>query len=92
MIGNCAWYLYEVGDYDQALEIIQIGWEAHGNADSLYHADLCNTAGTCYLEKNFLVKCREVLETSMRIRERDLNPDHIDSMSFIITYTVIRSC
>jgi len=78
MIGNLAWYLYEVSDYDGALQIIEIGYTACSDKDSLLYADLCNTAGVCYTEKNFLPKCREVLERSLRIREAILPPGHIE--------------
>lgn len=72
-------YLYEISDYDGALQIIEAGYAACKDKDSLPYADLCNTAGVCYLEKNFLANCRSVLETSLRIREAKLPPNDIES-------------
>jgi hypothetical protein len=82
-------YLYEVSDYDGALQIIEVGYTACRDKESLLYADLCNTAGVCYTEKNFLPKCREMLERSLYIREKKLPPDHIDSKSpihFLLTH------
>ena len=73
-------YLYEVSDYDGALQIIEIGRQAcRDDQNSLQYSDLCNTAGVCYLEKNFLADCRVVLEMSLRIREELLPADDIES-------------
>jgi hypothetical protein len=79
LIGHAAWYLYEVSNYDEALQIIEIGYTACADKESVLYADLCNTAGVCYTEKNFLSKCRSALETSLRIRRAKLLPKDIDS-------------
>jgi len=76
-------YLYEISSYDEALQIIKIGYDACQDKESLQYADLCNTAGVCYLEKNLVAQCREALETSFHIREAKLPPDDIDSKSLI---------
>ncbi len=73
-------YLYEVSDYDGAIDSIKVGYAACGNRETLPYADLRNTAGVCYLEKNFLADCRTCLETSLRIREAELPDDDIESM------------
>ena len=72
-------YLYEISDYDGALQIIEVGYTACADKDSLLYADLCNTAGVCYAEKNFLSRCRSTLETSLRIRRAKLQHNNIDS-------------
>ena len=76
-------YLYEISSYDEALQIIEIGYDACTDKDSLQYADLCNTAGVCYLEKNLLDHCRKALETSLGIREVKLHSDDIDSKFLI---------
>jgi hypothetical protein len=79
MVGNCAWYLHEVSDYDGALDIIDIASKSSGKdrQQSLMYADLCNTAGCCYYEKNHLAKIREAYETTYRIRKSELGPDDV---------------
>lgn len=79
-------YLYETSSYDEALQIITLGYTACADKESLPYADLCNTAGVCYTEKNFLSKCRSALETSLRIRRAKLPPDDIDSKSTLWLY------
>lgn len=78
LIGNCAWYLYEVGDYDNALLIIDIAYTAIGDTSSLLYADLNNTEGNCKLELNKLLEGRQCFNIALSIREARLAADDIE--------------
>ncbi|KAH8602772.1 P-loop containing nucleoside triphosphate hydrolase protein [Bisporella sp. PMI_857] len=75
LLAHCAWYLYEISDYDICIGVINTGWTACENYESLQYATLCNIAGSAYYELNKLADCRKNWEIFFRIQE-NLLPEH----------------
>lgn len=81
LLGNAAWYLFELSNYDTSLQVLEIAMSACRDKDSLQYADLCNTAGTCYYELNQALNARTFYDTVSQIRQNQLAEDDIDSKS-----------
>lgn len=68
-------YLYETGQFPEALELLNMAYAMCPNPDdSLAFAHLCNTAGVIYYDQNDLEHCQEILERSLKIRKKLLEP------------------
>ena len=65
-------YLFEIADYEEALNLVEIARFAAPDKDSLVYANLLNTAGVTYYEMNKLRRAREVLEQCYALRSRNL--------------------
>lgn len=76
LLSNCAWYLYEISDYQVCFRVIETAASACQDKNSLIYADLRNTAGSCYYELNRLGDCRKAWEETYRIRQRHLAHDN----------------
>lgn len=75
LLANSAWYLFEIADYDECLNIIRTARAACEDPGSLDFAHLLNTEGTTYFEQNKLRLSRDACEAARRIREDKLNSD-----------------
>jgi tetratricopeptide (TPR) repeat protein len=75
LLANSAWYLFEIADYDECLNIIRTARAACEDPTSLDFAHLLNTEGTTYFEQNKLRLSRDACEAARRIREEKLNSD-----------------
>lgn len=73
LLSNCAWYLFEVGDYEVAGRILETAASACDNKSSLVYAEIRNTAGARYYDLNRLTDCRMAYEECMRIRQEHLS-------------------
>lgn len=71
-------YLYECGDHEHALQLLDIAYEAVPDKQSALYAHLCNSAAAIYYEQNDVKRCRESNEKSLRIREAVLAPNDLD--------------
>jgi tetratricopeptide (TPR) repeat protein len=78
LLANCAWYLFEIADYDECLNIISIARSACDDQQSLEYAHLLNTESTTYFEQNRLRQSREAALAAHAIREEKLSPDAAD--------------
>ena len=78
LLANCAWYLYEISDYDVCLRIINTAQTATKDSNSLQYAHLCNTAAGAYYELNQMADCRTNWEKALAIRELLLPEDDIE--------------
>jgi len=78
LLYNCAWYLYEVSDYDMCLRLVETGWTACEDKDSLQYAGLCNAAGGAYYELNRLGDCRKNWEIFLKLQEKLLPEDDLE--------------
>ncbi|KAJ8110780.1 hypothetical protein ONZ43_g5787 [Nemania bipapillata] len=78
LMTNCAWYMNDLGDWDETLQLTQVAIEACEKVDEtgLTRAHLLNTESQIHFSLNNLHKCREALEESRRIREMRLDPLH----------------
>jgi hypothetical protein len=74
LLANCAWYLYEVSDYDICLRVVETAWSACEDKESLQYGTLCNLAGVAYYDLNRLGDCRKHFEKFLKIQEM-LLPD-----------------
>ena len=68
-------YLYEIADYDECLNIVEIGCLACDDKESLTYAHLLNTQGSAWYELNKLKLCRDAFEAAIAIREKLLSED-----------------
>ncbi|MCJ1400647.1 hypothetical protein MMC11_003855 [Xylographa trunciseda] len=78
LLSNCAWYLYEISDYDVCLRVIETASSATRDRNSLQYAHLCNTAASCYYELNRIGDCRHYWEIALNIRETLLGENDIE--------------
>lgn len=72
-------YLYEIGDYNTSLRVLETATMACTERSTLAYADLRNTAGARYYELNLLTQCRAAWEECKDIREKFLPHDDISS-------------
>lgn len=78
LLSNCAWYSYEIGDYNLCISLADTARVACEDKESLQYATLCNIAGGAYFELNQLRECRINWETFLRIQETKLPEDHLE--------------
>jgi tetratricopeptide (TPR) repeat protein/Cdc6-like AAA superfamily ATPase len=78
LLANCAWYLFEIADYEECLNIINTARSACDDQQSLDYAHLLNTESTTYFEQNRLRQSREAAEVARAIRGEKLSPDSAD--------------
>ncbi|ETS76502.1 hypothetical protein PFICI_11889 [Pestalotiopsis fici W106-1] len=78
LMTNCAWYVSDLGDWDDTLQLTHGAAEACKEVDEggLTRAHLLNTESQIHFSMNKLDKCREALEESQRIREKRLGLVH----------------
>ena len=81
LLYNAAWYLYEVGDYDICLRVVETAWLACEDKRSLQYAALCNVAGCAYSELNKQGDCRKYWEDCSEIQNTLLPDDNIEVRS-----------
>ncbi|CAD6586563.1 MAG: hypothetical protein ASARMPRED_002760 [Alectoria sarmentosa] len=67
LLKNAVWYLYECGQLDDALELLEIAYETVPDKQSALYNDL--------------KPCRDFNEKSLQIREAVLAPDDLDLVS-----------
>ncbi|KAH7416708.1 P-loop containing nucleoside triphosphate hydrolase protein [Cadophora sp. MPI-SDFR-AT-0126] len=92
LLSNCAWYLYEVSDYDVCLRIVETGRLACGDdTESLRYATLCNVAGAAYYELNKLVDCRTNFEIFHSIQAKLLPENDLQRSSSIHNMGLLES-
>ena len=72
LLSNCAWYLHEIGDWEDCNRIIEIAKARCSDKTSLLYSHLLNTAGASLFELNMLAASRLNLEESLRIRNLHL--------------------
>ncbi|RDW59780.1 hypothetical protein BP6252_12867 [Coleophoma cylindrospora] len=77
LLSNCAWYLYEIGDYAQCLKVVETDCIAC-KEDTLQYATLCNIAGAAYFELNRLNECRVNWETMYKLHAQFLPEDSLE--------------
>ena len=73
LLANCSWYLYEIADYDECLNLIKTGRMACEDPSSLDFAHLLNTECTTYFEQNRIILSRASGEAALLIRQQKLN-------------------
>ena len=78
LLKNCAWYLFEIGEFGESLMLLDIAFDACEDKEGLIYAQLCNNAACIYYELNDLVRCRESNELARKIREEKLKSDDVD--------------
>jgi len=78
LLSNCAWYLYEISDYDLCLRLVDTARLACDDKESLEYATLCNIAGGAYYELNQLHECRKNWEIFLQIQEAKLSAKHLE--------------
>jgi tetratricopeptide (TPR) repeat protein len=71
-------YLFEISDYDECLNIIQIACTASSDHTSKTYAHLLNTRATAYYELNRLGLSRQAIETALSIRQQILPENHLE--------------
>lgn len=78
LLASCAWYLYEVADYDECLNMINYAAAACENQESVEYAHLMNTKGSTYYELNKLKQSREAHEIAGQLRKTLLGENHAE--------------
>jgi hypothetical protein len=66
-------YLFEIADYGECLNIVEIGISTCDDEPSWIHAHLLNTRASAYYELNKLKPSREAIEAAIEIREQLLS-------------------
>ncbi|RMZ83331.1 hypothetical protein DV737_g1737, partial [Chaetothyriales sp. CBS 132003] len=75
VILNCL-YLFEIGEYDECLNMIAIARTAVSDESSFLLSHLLNTEGVAYYELNMLGPSRRALEQCLEIRRSEFGNDH----------------
>lgn len=78
LLKNCAWYLYEIGETDGCLKLLDIALDACLEKDSLLYSQLCNNAACTYFDINNAGRCWEYFSKCLEIRKGRLPSDHSD--------------
>lgn len=68
-------YLFEIADYDECLNVIQIACTASNDHTSAAYAHLLNTRASAYYELNRLGPSRQAIESALSIR-REVLPEN----------------
>ncbi|RMZ87885.1 hypothetical protein DV736_g4887, partial [Chaetothyriales sp. CBS 134916] len=69
-------YLFEIGEYDECLNLVAIARSAVTDQSSLLFSHLLNTEGVTYYELNMLGPSRLAMEQCLEIRRSELGDDH----------------
>jgi len=75
LMSNCAWYLYELGDYTTTSLVSGTGLQACRDKDSMIYAELKLIDGCHRYDMNELAACREAWEESLRVRAKLVQPN-----------------
>jgi tetratricopeptide (TPR) repeat protein len=78
LLASCAWYLYEIADYDECLNLVNYATAACENQESVEFAHLMNTKGSAYYEFNKLKPAREAFEIAEQLRKTLLGKHHAE--------------
>ena len=73
-------YLYEIGRFDDALQLLHIAFEATPESIPGYYEPLCEIAAAIYYEQNDLKSCQEYNARSQRLRQASLGGDFSQRM------------
>jgi tetratricopeptide (TPR) repeat protein len=68
-------YLYEIGDYETCLTLVDTASAACEDKTSVRYSNLRNTAGTCYFDMNRLQDCRRDYEIAFAIQDNQSGQD-----------------
>lgn len=68
-------YLYEIGDYDGSIGMIENGIMGCSDRTTLHYVGLCLTKGACFFELNRLADCRKAWEEAQRVHKGRLKRD-----------------
>ncbi|KAH8755898.1 hypothetical protein BGZ57DRAFT_1009101 [Hyaloscypha finlandica] len=75
LLGNCAWYLREIGDFDVCSEVVETAAAACVDKNSLLYARLKLIQGNIAFDLNRLTECRTAWDITKRIRTAKLPHD-----------------
>jgi len=75
LLSNCAWYLYEVGDYEVAKRMVETAQVACDDKNSLIYGKLLDILGSISFDLNLLSDCRTAWEATSKIRKAKLPHD-----------------
>ncbi|KAH8704216.1 hypothetical protein BGW36DRAFT_458327 [Talaromyces proteolyticus] len=78
LLKNCAWYQYEIGEFDESLRLSELACEFCEDKFSPFFSQLYNNIGCVYYERNYLEKCREYWPKCLEIRAQTMAPDDIE--------------
>jgi tetratricopeptide (TPR) repeat protein len=78
LLASCAWYLYEIADYDECLDLINYATAAYENQEIVGIAHLMNTKGLAYYEFNKFKPSREAFEISGQLMKTLLGEHHAE--------------
>lgn len=81
LLSNAGWYLYEVADYAECIDMMNIACSACDDKSSLLYSHLLNALGSSYVEVNKLKKGRAVFDEALKIRVRKLDEDDLQLAS-----------
>jgi tetratricopeptide (TPR) repeat protein len=71
-------YLFETGELDDALSILDIAYDMCTDKTTLVYAHLCNSAAVIFFEMNELKKCQEMNDIAYSIRSKLLPENDLD--------------
>jgi tetratricopeptide (TPR) repeat protein len=86
LLSNCAWYLLEIGDWNDSGDIIRIAKSACTDKNSLIYSHLENTLGCSAFELNDLTISRQSYEAALNIRRKLLKEGDEDLLCTINNY------
>lgn len=75
-------YLYETGEYEDALKFLDIAYAMFPQKTTLLYAHLCNSAAVILFEQNSLKKCEEMSSKAFKILSALLPEDDLELASF----------
>ncbi|KAI1378147.1 hypothetical protein F4677DRAFT_414521 [Hypoxylon crocopeplum] len=91
VLSNCAWYLHEIGAWDDSGDMVRIAKSACPDKEGLMYSHLENTLGASTFELNELETCRKSLESALNIRRKHLEPGDEDLLCTINNYANLQS-
>jgi tetratricopeptide (TPR) repeat protein len=75
---DATWYLQEIGELQECLDLLDIAKDACPDRNSLEYAYLCNTHVTVAVDQNDIAMGRKYSQEALAIRKAWLPPNHMD--------------
>lgn len=78
LLVDATWYLQEIGELQECLDLLDIAKDACPDKTSLEYAYLCNTHVTVVVDQNDMAMDHKYSQEAIAIREARLPPKHMD--------------
>ena len=86
---DCSWYLYESGDFQESVALLETATNACDDTSGLQYAYLQSHISCSYFELHDVEKAKEAIEMAVSIREKLLPEDDLDRVNGVSNHGLI---